>query len=88
MNPLLKFAFGIANIPDAAVNDLERSWPGIKEIADTLKAIEPDLQAAAPHIAALEPILIKLWPSVLKIWPDVLDLLPVADEWINIVSKK
>lgn len=88
MNPLIKFMLGFANIPDQAVADLEKSWPGIRRIANAAKELEPYLSQASPHIDALEPLAIKAYAIVKPIWPDILELLPVADEWINIVSKK
>jgi hypothetical protein len=88
MNPIIKFALGFANIPEAAINDLEKSWPGIRHVANAAKELEPHLKEASPHLAALEPILEKVFPIIKDAWPDMLELLPVADEWINIVSKK
>ena len=88
MNSFIKFVLGLANIPEQAIVDLDKSWPGIKRIADAAKELEPYLQQASPHIDALEPLGLKMYPIVKNIWPDVLELLPVADEWINIVSKK
>lgn len=87
MNPLIKFILGFSSIPDQAVEDLEKSWPGIQHVACAARELEPYLKQASPHIDALEPIFEKCYPIIRKVWPDVLDLLPVADEWINIVSK-
>lgn len=88
MNPIIKFMLGFANIPEQAINDLEKQWPSIRKIADAAKELEPYLEQATPHINALEPLGIKMFPIVQRIWPDILELLPVADEWIDIVSKK
>ena len=88
MNNFIKFVLGLANIPEQAIADLDKSWPGIKRIADAAKELEPYLQQASPHIDILEPLGLKMYPIIKSVWPDILELLPVADEWINIVSKK
>lgn len=88
MNPIIKFMLGFANIPEQAMSDLERSWPGIRHVADAAKELAPYLKQAQSHIDALIPIAEKAIPIVQNVWPDILELLPVADEWISIVSKK
>lgn len=88
LSPIIKFLLGFANIPEQAINDLEKSWPGIRRIADAAKQLEPYLKQASPHIEDLEPLFEKVYPIIKSVWPDILELLPVADEWINIVSKK
>lgn len=88
MNPIIKIMLSVANIPDQAVNDLEKEWPEARDIIQTFKSMKPDLEAATPHVQALEPLIIKNLPNIKRIWPKMLALLPVIDEWADIVSKK
>ncbi len=62
MNSLVRFALGIANMPDATVAELEKSLPGFTQIATEFKALGPDIAMASPHIDALIPIFNRMWP--------------------------
>ena len=50
MNGLVRFALGLANMPDATVAELERSLPEFAALADDAKVLEPILKEAQPLI--------------------------------------
>lgn len=88
MNGWLRFALGLANVPDKDVADLEKALPGMARLADLAKEAQPQLIAAAPHVAALEPIFEKLWPIVLKAMPDIATSMPMIEEFIQLAQSK
>lgn len=94
MNPLLRFALGLANVPDKDVADLEKQLPGIGRLIASAKDIRPDLEAAFPHIEAMGPhidALLPIWervaPKVKAAWPDLVGVLPVLQEFAALAQK-
>lgn len=88
MNGWLRFALGLANVPDKDVADLEKALPGIARLSDLAKQAEPHLIAAAPHVAALEPIFEQLWPIIVKAMPDIVSTMPTLEEFIQLAQSK
>lgn len=87
MNPLVKFALEIANMPEATVNDLEKSLPGFTNIAAAFKQLEPILTKAEPHIQALQPLVSQAMPIIQKVWPDLVAVTPTVEELIAFINK-
>lgn len=95
MSNMLRFALGLANIPDDKVADLDKALPGFARLAALAKQAEPILTQAGPHLVAIEPHLvalqpigIQLWPIVLKAWPDIVAVTPTVEEFIDLALKK
>lgn len=94
MNPLLRFALGLANVPDKDVADLEKQLPALGRLIAAAKDIKPDLEAAGPHIEAmgphinaLMPIAERLAPKLKAAWPDLVGVLPVIEEFAALAQK-
>lgn len=88
MNSFIRFALGIANIPEATVNDLEKSLPGFSNIAAAFKELEPILTKAQPHFDDLQPLLNQAMPIIKKVWPDVVSVTLTAIELIDFINSK
>ena len=88
MNSFIRFALGIANMPETTVDDLEKSLPGFANIADAAKQLEPILTKAQPHIEALLPLVNQAIPIVKKVWPDVVSVTPTVEELIAFINSK
>lgn len=88
MNGLVKFALGIANMPEATINDLEKSLPGFANLAAAFKQLEPILTKAQPHIDALQPLINQAMPIVKKAWPDLVAVTPTVEELIEFINSK
>ncbi len=88
MNGFLKFALGVAQMPDATVADLEKSLPGIGRIAAAAKEIEPILQKADPLVEQLEPLLMQAYPIIKRVWPDIGAVTPTVEELIKFANQK
>ena len=94
MNPLLRFALGLANVPDKDVADLEKQIPalgrlitGAKDMKADLESAGPHLQAMEPHIDALMPIADRLVPKVKALWPDLVAVWPLMQEFEALAQK-
>lgn len=84
MNPILKFALGLANVPDATVADLEKAFPGMQRLCAAAKQIEAVAQKSQPleaHIEQIEPI-------IKAAYPDFVAVLPTVEELIQFASQK
>lgn len=88
INGFVRFALGIANMPDATVTDLDKSLPGFANIAAAFKELEPILTKANPHIQALEPLIIQAIPIIQKVWPDIISVTPTVEELIDFINSK
>lgn len=82
MNGLLRFALGIANMPQKTIDDLDKSLPGFSRLVKLAQAAEPAIKRCAPHIEAMKPDLIQLTDLIEKAWPDIEAVLPTVDELI------
>lgn len=78
INGMLRFALGLANVPDATVSDLDKSLPGMERLAALAKAAEPDLQLLQPIIEQMEPHFVALLPLIEQATPIVLRLTPIV----------
>lgn len=102
MNGILKFMLGLANVPPAMVDDVEKSIPGVGRLVDAAKQLEPllvqahphiealtpQLQAAMPHIEALLPLVSKALPIIKVEYPDIAALIPTARTVMAFFSDK
>jgi hypothetical protein len=102
MNPLLRFALGLASMPDKTVEELDGSLPGFSRISAFAKELEPMIQQAlplidqaTPHVQALLPILEKLlpiaqqaWPIVKAAYPDIVAVTPTVQDLIEFARRK
>jgi hypothetical protein len=88
INGFVRFALGVAQMPEATVNDLDKSLPGFSNIAAAFKELEPILTKANPHIQALEPLIIQAMPIIQKVWPDIIAVTPTVEELIAFVNSK
>lgn len=83
MKGVIRFALGLANMPDATVNDLDKALPGMARLATVAKDLEPDLREAEPHIEALLPIFDRVLPKLKAAYPDLIAVIPTVEELIN-----
>lgn len=88
MNSFVEFALRIAKMPDATVNDLNKSLPGFANISAAFKELEPILTKANPHIQALQPLVIQAMPIIQKVWPDIIAVTPTVEELIAFINSK
>ena len=84
----VRFALGVANMPDSTINDLEKSLPGFSNIAMAFRELQPILTKAQPHIDALQPLLNQAMPIIKKVWPDVVAVTPTVEELIQFLNSK
>jgi hypothetical protein len=94
LNLMLRFALGMANVPDKDVDDLEKQLPALARLIAAFKDMNPDLEALAPHIEAmgpeieaLMPIAERLAPKIKTAWPDLITLVPVVQEYVDLAQK-
>ena len=71
LNGLIKFALGLANVPDSTIADLDRALPGMQRLAEAAKQLQPILQKADPLIQQAMPILRKAYPDAVAVLPTV-----------------
>lgn len=102
MNGLLRFALGIANMPNKTVTELDGSLPGFGRLSDLSKQIEPMLKEAAPlieqaepHLKALLPIIAQLLPIAERAWPllkagypDLVQVTPTIEDLIAFARRQ
>lgn len=94
LNLMLRFAMGLANIPDKDVDDLEKQLPALARLITAFKDMKPDLEEAAPHLDAIGPHVDallstseRLAPKVKAAWPDLVAVLPVVQEFTALADK-
>lgn len=102
MSGMLRFALGLANVPDDKVADLDNALPGLSRMALAAKELRPILIEMQPHLAALEPMAVeawphlealaplfaKAWPTLQKAWPDIVATAPTLEELIDMAIPK
>lgn len=88
MNRMLRFALGLANMPDSTVADLEKSLPGFSRLVASAKQLEPIIHQALPHIEALSPLVQQAMPIVKAAYPDLVAVIPTVQELIVFVEGK
>lgn len=102
MNGLVRFALGLANVPNELVADIDQSIPGAgrliaaaKDLDPDLRQLEPILEQMAPHIAALQPLIGQAMPLINRMlpkakaaYPDIVTLLPTAQKVLAFVEGK
>ena len=94
LNLMLRFALGLANVPDKDVDDLEKQLPALTRLIVAAKAMQadieqagPHLEAMGPHLEALMPIVDRLIPKIKAAWPDLVAVLPVVQEFVELAKK-
>ena len=55
---MLRFALGLANVPDDKIDELDKAMPGLGRIAAFVKTIEPQLQQSAASQLSQAPIIV------------------------------
>ena len=88
MNGMLRFALGLANMPDETVADLEQSLPGFSRLVTAAKQLQPIIQKAMPHVVALEPIVQEAIPIIKAAYPDLVAVIPTVQELIVFIQGK
>lgn len=88
MSGMLRFALGLANIPDDKVAHLDAALPPMARLAVLAKQAEPILTQMKPHLDALEPLAVALWPILVKAYPDIVAVTPTVEEFIDLALNK
>lgn len=88
MNAFLRFALGLANIPDQTVTDLDKSLPGFARLAASAKQLEPIIAKAMPHVDALEPLIQEAVPIIRAAYPDLVAVVPTVQELLAFAKGK
>jgi hypothetical protein len=78
---ILDFALGLAGMPQATIDALDKDLPGLARIAAAAKEIEPTLVEMAPLIE-------KAWPVLVRVWPDIVAVTPSVEQLIEFVNSK
>lgn len=87
MNGFIRFALGLANMPEAEVADLEAKLPGLARIAAAARQMEPLLRAAEPHAEALQPIFVAAAPAIEALLPLLTQAMPHLDALAPLAAK-
>lgn len=88
MNGVVRFALGLARMPESEIADLDQKLPGLARIAAAAKEIEPLLRQAEPHAEALAPLLNQMLPIIKGVWPDIVAVAPTIEQLIAFVNTK
>lgn len=57
MKPVIKFALGVAGMPEATINDIEKALPAMARLVALAQKLEPELLNIKPDIAVVLPVL-------------------------------
>jgi hypothetical protein len=85
---LLDIALKLAGMPQATIDELDRSMPGLARLAVVARNAEPLLTQAKPHLDALLPIAAKLWPQLQAAWPDIVAVTPTIEQLIEFAKSR
>ena len=69
----LDFGLGLAGVPSATIEELDKQLPALQRLVAALRQAEPLL-------SQLSPILAKNWPDVVAVTPLVQQLIAFAKE--------
>lgn len=87
MNGLVRFALGVANVPDHMASEIDEQIPGAQRLIAAAKKLEPAITRLAPHIDAITPIFMaEVLPVIRQEYPDLMALLPLAAEVLAFVK--
>lgn len=88
MNGVLRFALGLANVPDKDVTDLETSLPALARLCKAARELEPIIHAAMPHLEPLKPLADQALTICEGAYPDFVAVLPTLEEFIQFANSK
>jgi len=88
MNGLLKFALGLAQVPDKDIADLETSLPALSRLCKAAKQLDPIVRQAMPHLDPLKPLAEQALQIFETAYPDFVAVLPTLEEFIQFVNDK
>jgi hypothetical protein len=71
---VLDFGLGLAGMPEATIQELDKQLPALERIMAEVKAAEP--------------IITQLLPHVQKVWPDVVAVTPLMQQLIAFAKSK
>lgn len=57
MKPVIKFALGVAGMPEATIADIEKALPAMARLVALAQKLEPELLNIKPDIAVVLPVL-------------------------------
>lgn len=87
MNGMVKFALGVANVPDHLVSDIDANIPGAQRLIAAAKKLEPSIRKLAPLIDQATPIIMtEILPVIKAEYPDLMALLPIAGQVLEFVK--
>lgn len=95
MKPLVRFALGVAGMPEATINEIDGALPAMERLIDTEKQISPAIAKLYPDLVTVIPIIERLLantkelePVLAKAYPDLVAVLPVLKHILVFVEAK
>lgn len=88
MSGWVKFLLGLANMPQATIEELEHDMPAIGRLYARAKEAQPLLEELLPLIEKAQPLIEKLLPIAVKAMPDVKEITPTIGDIIDFVKAK
>ena len=81
---LLEMGLGLAGMPSATIQELDKQLPALERLAADMQAAEPHITAMMPHVTALLPILQKAMPDIVAVTPLLQQLIAFAKSKSNV----
>lgn len=95
MKPVVRFALGMAGMPEATVNQIDAGLPAMERLVDAEKQLSPAIAAMYPDLVTVIPIIERLLanakniePAITKAYPDLVTVLPVFKSILEFVQTK
>lgn len=95
MKPLVRFALGVAGMPEATINEIDGALPAMERLIEMEKQVSPAIAKLYPDLVIVIPIIDRLLantkelePVVAKAYPDLVAVLPVLKHILAFVENK
>lgn len=95
MKPVVRFALGMAGMPEDTVNQIDGALPAMERLIDAEKQISPAIAKMYPDLVTVIPIIERLLasakdlePTVVQVYPDLVTVLPVLKNILEFIQTK
>lgn len=95
MKPIVRFALGMAGMPEAMVNEIDAALPAMERLVEAEQQLSPAIAKMYPDLVTVIPIIERLLattkdlePVITKAYPDLVTVLPVFKNILTFVQTK
>lgn len=95
MKPIVKFALGMAGMPESTINEIDVALPAMERLIANESQLSPIVAKMYPDLVAVIPIIERLLanakdiePTITGAYPDLVLVLPVFKNILTFIQSK